>query len=67
MKQNVMSSRSRLVDLVDLVDPVDPVDLSELGGSWRGSAKFELRFVDVQCPDSMVKRGWWNSELRRRP
>ena len=34
---------------------------------WRGSAKLELRFIDVQRLDAMVKRGWWNSEFRRSP
>jgi hypothetical protein len=34
-------------------------------GRPAGSAKLELRFVDVQRLDAMVKRGWWNSELRR--
>jgi hypothetical protein len=62
-----MSSGLRPVDLVDLVDPVDPVDVSERGEAGGPSAKLELRFVDVQCPDAMVQRGWWNSELRRRP
>ena len=60
----VMSSRLRLVDPVDLVDLADLVDLRDY---WRASAKLELRFVDVQCLDAMVKRGWWHSELRRSP
>src|SRR4051794_11179948 len=34
---------------------------------WRGSAKLELRFRDVQRLDAIFKRGWRNSELRRRP
>ena len=52
---------------VDLVDLVDRVDQSEPGDNWRASAKLELRFIDVQRFDAMVKRGWWNSELRRSP
>ena len=50
---------------MDLVDLVDRVDQSEPGDNWRTSAKLELRFIDVQRLDAMVKRGWWNSELRR--
>src|SRR4051812_8012851 len=61
-----MSRRLRPVDLVDLVDPVDPVDLGERDKAGGASAKLELRLVDLQCPDSMVKRGCGNSELRRR-
>ena len=59
-----MSSRLRLVDLVDLVDRVD---LRESGDTRGASAKLELRFIDVQRLDAMVKRGWWTSELRRSP
>ena len=40
------------------------VNLVMAGGA---SAKLELRFIDVQRLDAMVKRGWWNSELRRSP
>jgi len=50
-----------------LVDLVDRVDQREPGDSWRASAKLELRFIDVQRLDAMVKRGWWNSEFRRSP
>ena len=49
------------------VDLVDRVDQGEPGDNWRASAKLELRFIDVQRLDAMVKRGWWNSELRRSP
>ena len=52
---------------VDLVDLVDRVDQGEPGDNWRASAKLELRFIDVQRLDAMVKRGWWNSEFRRSP
>ena len=52
---------------MDLVDLVDRVDQSEPDDNWRASAKLELRFVDVQGLDPMVKRGWWNPELRRGP
>jgi hypothetical protein len=38
-----------------------------IGWYRRTSAKLELRFVDVQRLYAMVKRGWWNSELRRSP
>jgi len=54
------------VGLVDPVDLVDRVDLGESSGTGRASAELELRFVDVQGLDSMVKRGWWNPKLRRR-
>jgi hypothetical protein len=68
--KNAMSTRLRLVDVVDLVDLVEPVDrvgLGEPGAIGGASAKLELRFIDVQRLDAMVKRGWWNSELRRSP
>ena len=64
--KNARSSRLRLVDLADLADLADLVDLVNLVDTGGASAKLELRFVDVQCLDAMVKRGWWNAELRRR-
>ena len=49
----------RLANLVDLVNVVNLV----IGRS----AKLELRFVDVQRLDAMVKRGRWNAEPRGGP
>jgi len=42
-------------------------NLGESGATGRASAKLESRFVDLQCLDAMVKRGWWHPEFRRRP
>ena len=36
-------------------------------GDERMSAKLELRFVDAQRFDAILKRGWWNAKLRRGP
>ena len=68
-QQNVTSSRWRLVDLVDLVDRVDLADRVDWreSGYERASAKLELRFVDVQRLNPMVKRRSWNPEFCRRP
>ena len=71
MQQNLMSSRLRLVRLVDLgwIWLIWWIGLIRVNLViyWRGSAKLELRFIDVQRLYAMVKRGWWNSELRRSP
>jgi hypothetical protein len=42
-------------------------ECGEFGGSGGISAKLELRLVDTQRLDAMVKRGWWNAKLRRGP
>jgi hypothetical protein len=48
----------------NLADLVNVVNLAKLVGR---SAKLELRLVDTQRFDAMVKRGWWNAKLRRGP
>jgi hypothetical protein len=45
-----------------LADLVIMVNLEKLVGQL---AKLELRLVDAQSSDAMVKRGWWNTEPRR--
>jgi len=47
--------------LADLVNVVNSV---KLAGT---SAKLELRLIDAQRFDAMVKRGWWNPKPRRGP
>ena len=41
-------------------------EYGEYGGD-RTSAKLELRFVDAQHFDAILKRGWWNAKPRRGP
>jgi hypothetical protein len=42
-------------------------EFGEVGGVGGMSAKLELRLVDTQCFDAMVKRGWWNAKSGRGP
>ena len=69
--QNLTSSRLRSVRLVDLgwIWLIWWIGLIRVNLVTTGvaSAKLELRFIDVQRLDPMVKRGWWNSEFRRSP
>ena len=62
-----MSIRRPVVDPADLAVLADLADAADLVISGGASAKLELRFIDVQCLDAMVKRGWWNAEFRRSP
>jgi hypothetical protein len=42
-------------------------ECGEFEGSGGSSAKLELRLVDTQSLDAMVKRGRWNAKLRSGP
>jgi hypothetical protein len=42
-------------------------ECGEFGEIGRMSAKLELRLIDTQRFDAMVKRGWWNAKPRRGP
>jgi len=42
-------------------------ECGEFGEIGRTSAKLELRLIDAQRFDAMVKRGWWNPKPRRGP
>src|SRR5579864_6327296 len=48
----------------NLADVVNVANLKKVVGT---SAKLELRLVDTQRLDAMVKRGWWNAKLRSGP